>query len=122
MKVKFMTAGLVFCAVALGMLADSAGAAAASSAELAKAKKEAESRGYVFYANRDEIVAKAKEEGRVRVLSNMDPDNIEALRKAFMKQYPFIDARAERISGVDGGQRFGLELQAGRSNWDVFEV
>ena len=70
MKVKFMTAGLVFCA--LGMLADSAGAAAAPSAELAKAKKEAESRGYVFYANRDEIVAKAKAEGRVRVLSNMD--------------------------------------------------
>ena len=120
MKVKFMTAGLVFCA--LGMLADSAGAAAAPSAELAKAKKETESRGYVFYANRDEILAKAKEEGRVRVLSNMDPENIEALRKAFMKQYPLIDARAERISGVDGGQRFALELQAGRSNWDVFEV
>jgi len=71
MKVKFMTAGLVFCAVALGMLADSARAATAPSAELAKAKKEAEARGYVFYANRDEIVAKAKEEGRVRVLSNM---------------------------------------------------
>lgn len=122
MKVKFMTAGLVFCAVALGMLADSTGAATAPSAELAKAKKEAESRGYVFYANRDEIVAKAKEEGRVRVLSNMDPDSIGALRKAFMKQYPFIDARAERISGVEGGQRFALELQAGRSNWDVFEV
>jgi ABC-type Fe3+ transport system substrate-binding protein len=122
MKVKFMTAGLVFCAVALGMLADSAGAGTAPGAELAKARKEAESRGYLFYANRDEIVAKAKEEGRVRVLSNMDPDNIEALRKAFMKQYPFIDVRAERIAGVEGGQRFALELQAGRSNWDVFEV
>ena len=64
MKVKFVTAGFVFCALALGVLADSAGAATASSAELAKAKKEAESRGYVFYANRDEIVAKAKAEAR----------------------------------------------------------
>ena len=76
-----MTAGLVFCVVTLGMLADSARAATAPSAELAKAKKEAESRGYVFYANRDEIVAKAKEEGRVRVLSNMDPDNLKPCAK-----------------------------------------
>ena len=72
---------------------------------------------------RMQFIAKAKEEGRVRVLSNMDPENIESLRKAFMKQYPFIDARAERISGVEEErQRFALELQAGRSNWDVFEV
>ncbi len=120
MKLKYIQ--IVFCVAVLGVFAGSAGVAAAPSAELAKAKKEAESKGYVFYANRAEIVAKAKEEGHVRVLSNMDPDNIEELRKAFMKQYPFIDARAERISGVDGGQRFALELQAGRSNWDVFEV
>src|SRR5262245_15827571 len=122
MNVRLITALLVVGAAALGMSADSKAAATPPSAESAKAKKEADSRGYVFYANRDEIVAKAKSEGRVRVLSNMDPDNIDALRKAFMKQYPFIEARAERIAGVDGGQRFALELQAGRSNWDVFEV
>src|SRR5262245_22036191 len=122
MKLMIVAGALLFCAAAVGMFADAAGAAAAPSAELAKAKKEAESRGYLFYASKDEIIAKAKEEGRVRVLSNMDPENIESLRKAFMKQYPFIDARAERISGVEGGQRFALELQAGRSSWDVFEV
>src|SRR5262245_16349739 len=122
MKLKLTHITLVVCALTLGIFAGSAGAAAPPSAELAKAKKEAESRGYLFYASKDEIIAKAKEEGRVRVLSNMDPENIESLRKAFMKQYPFIDARAERISGVEGGQRFALELQAGRSNWDVFEV
>jgi ABC-type Fe3+ transport system substrate-binding protein len=122
MKLKFIAVGFLFGAMGWGIFADSVGAASAPSAELAKAKKEADSRGYVFYTSKDEIVAKAKEEGRVRVLSNMDPDNIESLRKAFMKQYPFIDARAERIAGVDGGQRFALELQAGRSNWDVFEV
>jgi ABC-type Fe3+ transport system substrate-binding protein len=122
MKFYANKTALWFFALALWLFAGIAGMALAQGTDLLNTKKEAEARGFAFYASRDEIIAKAKEEGRVRVLSNMDPENIEALRKAFMKQYPFIDARAERIAGVEGGQRFALELQAGRSNWDVFEV
>ena len=122
MTLHFFRGAQFSCAVFFWMLGVNAGAATLQSADLVKAKKEAESRGYIFFANREEIVAKAKEEGQVRVLSNMDPDNIQALRRAFTKQYPFIEVRAERIAGVEGGQRFLLELQAGRTNWDVFEI
>jgi hypothetical protein len=37
-------------------------------ARLKKAKQGAEAKGYVFLTNRDEIVAKAKKEGKLRIL------------------------------------------------------
>ena len=88
MKLKFVAVGLLFGAMGWGIFVDSVGAASAPSAELAKAKKEADSRGYVFYTSKDEIIAKAKEEGRVRVLSNMDPDNIECAAQSFHEAVP----------------------------------
>src|SRR5574342_688739 len=49
-----------------------------ASPTLTKAKQEAESRGYVFYTNRDEIVAKAKKEGKLRILVNMEVPTLKA--------------------------------------------
>lgn len=92
-------------------------------AGLIKAKKEAESGGSIFLTNREEIVAKARKEGRLRVLSSLDPETFRALSKAFTKQYPFIDLHIEELKGTDAPQRFLLELQGrGGTNWDVFDV
>ena len=111
-----------FLIVSLWMAAG-AGEAASASSEAITAKKQAESKGYIFLSSRDEIIARAKEEGKLRVRSSYDPDTFQQLRKAFVKQYPFIDLSVQRSEGVEGFQRYLLELQATkRSNWDVVEI
>jgi len=42
--------------------------AAAPNPALAKAQKDAEAKGYIFVASRDELVSGAKKEGKLRVL------------------------------------------------------
>jgi ABC-type Fe3+ transport system substrate-binding protein len=94
--------------------------AAAASGSLLKAKADAEAKGYIFETSRDEIVAKAKKEGRVRVLSTIEPAALKALRDAFKKKYPFIDIHVAELGSVDENQRFLLELKAGTvKDWDV---
>jgi len=73
---------------------------AAAAPTLLKAKQEAESKGYTFITSFDEIVALAKKEGRLRVLSAEDPNVIKATAEAFQKKYPFINVRAEGIEGT----------------------
>ena len=96
---------------------------AADSAAVSKAKKNAEARGYIFPADRNEIVAKAKTEGRLRVLAEMEPPNIKASTAAFMKKYPFINLYIEEITATDQYQRNLLELKSGRGKeWDILAV
>src|SRR5262247_3818540 len=92
------------------------GAAAGDS--VAKAKQEAESKGYIFVANRDEILAKAKKEGRLRAVTGLSTSAIKPMVEAFKKKYPFIDTYVEEIEGTDAYQRFLLELKSGTSKWD----
>ena len=104
-------------------LAASIAYSAVATPDLPKAKQAAEAKGYIFENSHDEIIAKAKKEGKLRVLSSYDRDTFQELRKAFIKQYPFIDLNIQRSEGVEAFQRFLLELQATRrSNWDVVEV
>jgi len=92
---------------------------AAPNDALLKAKQEAESSGYIFATSRDEIVAKAKKEGRLRALSGLSTPAIKPMVAAFKKKYPFIDTYVEEIEGTDAYQRFLLELKAGLSKgWD----
>lgn len=94
--------------------------AAASVAALNKAKQAAEAKGYTFVTNHDEIIANAKKEGRLRVLSSQDPEAIKAISAAFKRKYPFIDLRAEEIAGLETYQRMLQEMKAGLANsWDV---
>src|SRR5262245_32724153 len=94
------------------------GAAAGDS--VAKAKQEAESKGYIFVANRDEILAKAKKEGRLRAVTGLSTSAIKPMVEAFKKKYPFIDTYVEEIEGTDAYQRFLLELKSGTSKgWDT---
>jgi ABC-type Fe3+ transport system substrate-binding protein len=122
---RFNHAGiaLLFLVLNLWTVAANVAAATSPSADSTTAKKQAEAKGYMFVSSHDEIIAKAKKEGKLRVLSSYDRDTFQELRKAFIKQYPFIDLSIQRSEGVEAFQRFLLELQAARrSNWDVVEV
>jgi iron(III) transport system substrate-binding protein len=94
--------------------------AAAAGAALQKAKQEAEAKGFVFESSRDEIIAKAKKEGKLRVLTSLEMESLKPVSEAFKKKYPFIDLRAEEIAGTDTYQRMLLEMKSGAaSGWDV---
>jgi len=69
---------------------------ATSGDALSKARQEAESAGYIFAANRDEILAKAKKEGKLRALSGLSTPTIKPMIAAFKKKYPFIDLMSKR--------------------------
>ena len=88
--------------------------------DLKKAKREAESRGYIFETSHDAIVAKAKKEGRLVVFSSQDSNAINATAEVFRKKYPFIDVMATEIAGTETYQRMVQEMKAGMAtDWDV---
>ncbi len=94
--------------------------AAAAASAATKAKQEAEIKGYAFELSHDDIVSKAKREGRLRVMSSLEGEMLKPVAAAFRKKYPFIDLRAEEISGTDTYQRIILEMKAGTARgWDI---
>ena len=94
---------------------------AAANPELLKAKREAEAKGYIFLTSHNEIIAEAKKEGKLRVLSGLD--SMKSMREAFVKRYPFIDVYVEEITGTDAGQRFVMEVKTNAvRDWDVIHV
>jgi len=96
------------------------GSAAESSDALLKAKNEAEARGFIFETSRDAIVAKAKKEGAVKVLSGLDPGLYSNMMASFRKKYPFLKVEMAEITGPDSAQRFILELKSkSRNDFDV---
>ncbi|MGH7846308.1 MAG: ABC transporter substrate-binding protein [Candidatus Binatia bacterium] len=93
---------------------------AAAKPSLLEAKKEAGANGYIFETSHGEIVAKAKKEGQLRVLTTMDSDLTEAMIKAFNEKYPSIKVSFADLGSVQDAQRYLLELKAGRgADWDV---
>ncbi len=97
----------------------------AGSPALLKAKKEAESKGYKFFAKHDEILAAAKKEERLSVSSNLEPQNFKPLINAFKQKYPFItDVQVGgELSGGAAYQRFILEMKTGQAKqWDVTHI
>ena len=96
--------------------------AASPNAATVKAKRDAEAKGYVFETSRDEIVAKAKKGGVLRVLASPNPTTLAPLVKAFKEKYPFIDARAAEIVREDSQTRV-MQLKSGsRLDEDVIHV
>jgi ABC-type Fe3+ transport system substrate-binding protein len=77
-------------------------------------------KGYISFGAHDEIVEKAKKEGKLRILVNMDPPTLKAASKAFSQRYPFINVHAQEITGTDMAQRHILEIKSGRAaEWDI---
>jgi ABC-type Fe3+ transport system substrate-binding protein len=90
---------------------------------LLKAKKEAEAKGYLFAASHDEIVNRAKQEGKLRVIVSLDARILKRLSEGFTKKYPFIQVQADEIRGIDAYTRQLQELKAGLvKGVDVNEV
>jgi hypothetical protein len=58
------------------LLTGSSAPAAAPTSASQKAKQDAEAKGYIFLNSHEEILSRAKKEGRIRVLSSQDPDAI----------------------------------------------
>src|SRR5262245_39715586 len=98
--------------------------AGAASADLLKAKAEAEAKGYIFFTTHDEIVAMAKKEGQLRVAIDLKTPNFKPWMTAFKQKYPFItDIRIEEITGAEGHQRFILEMKSGQAKgWDTAHI
>jgi ABC-type Fe3+ transport system substrate-binding protein len=97
--------------------------AASDGTSLLKPKKEAETQGYIFPATHQEITAAAKKEGKLRVLTSLQPKTLKAMIEAFKRHYPFIEVSGEEITGPDSHQRFLLETKAGTATgWDVFNM
>lgn len=86
--------------------------AAAPSSALVKAKRDAEMKGYIFETSHEEIVAKAKKEGKMRAFTSVSPETDAPLVKAFREKYPFIDTQATEIPRDDSQSRL-LQLNAG---------
>jgi hypothetical protein len=118
---KTLLAVVALCLAIGGLWLDRQDSEAASiNANLLKAKKEAETKGYVFAASHDEIVSKAKTESKLRVLTGFGPETFKPMMDAFKKRYPFIDVEVEELAGQEAAQRFLLELKSGVAmNWDV---
>ncbi|MBI2986338.1 MAG: extracellular solute-binding protein [Deltaproteobacteria bacterium] len=97
--------------------------AASPSPALVKAKKEAEAKGFIFETSRDEIVAKAKKEGKLRVTASIEPSTARATTAALRKKYPFMDIDVQESKGTEGVQRLLLEIKSGAAKeWDVIHV
>lgn len=119
-KIAVMITPSLALLLSFGLSWGDAFAASATSA-LLKAKQEAESKGYTFFTSRDEIIDKAKKEGKLRALTGAGLEgSLPPTTEAFKKKYPFIDLHAQYVGGSDASQRFLLEVKAGAAkDWDI---
>jgi ABC-type Fe3+ transport system substrate-binding protein len=94
--------------------------AAAQTPSLLQAKQQAGAKGYIFFTTHDEIVDRAKKEGKLRVFCEQDPGAMKAMVSAFNKKYPFIEVKIQRVDGEAMFQRMLQEMHAGLAKeWDV---
>src|SRR5215510_3162417 len=100
--------------IALGFVTPASLALGASSTSaLLEARREAEAKGYIFLTSREEILAKAKSEGKLRLTSSFDAETLKDLSGAFKKKYAFIDVQAQEIGGLETYVRMIEEMKAG---------
>jgi iron(III) transport system substrate-binding protein len=69
--------------------------------------------GNLALGSHDEIVARAKKEAKLNVVSSLDAGTFKPMMQSFAKKYPFIEVRMQEIGGPEALQRFLLELKAG---------
>jgi iron(III) transport system substrate-binding protein len=111
-----MSVPVFLCALLLALSAsakNSPAFAAAASSALDKAQKDAEAKGYLFLKSHGEIISKAKQEGKVRVIVSTDAKILKQLSAGFRKKYPFIDIRTQEVRGNEVFLRMIQEMKAG---------
>ncbi len=69
--------------------------------------------------NWDDVVAKAREEGRVVFYNTLQPNGVEPLLKRFREDYPEIQTESIRLTSNALQERFSTEFNAGRHLSDV---
>jgi hypothetical protein len=69
--------------------------------------------GNLSLGSHGEIVARAKKEAKLNVISSLDAATFKPMMQSFSKKYPFIEVRMQEIGGPEALQRFLLELKAG---------
>lgn len=100
-------------------LAFPAGAADSAST---RPRQDTEARNYVSVASREELVARAKKEGKLRATSSLGDEARKAMAEAFRAEYPFIDVQIDDLGG-EAAQRWLLELKAGLvRGWDANHI
>ena len=99
-------------------------ASAAAAPSILQAKKEAQAKGYIFFTTHDEIVAMAKKERKLGVVTGLEAANFKPLINGFKQKYSFLnDIQIREISGTEAFQRFILEMKAGKSrDWDITDA
>ncbi|MGH7844538.1 MAG: ABC transporter substrate-binding protein [Candidatus Binatia bacterium] len=121
MKLAFLSTGTLLVFLGSCMFGTSTFAAVRASA--LEAKKEAESKGFIFHASHDDIVAKAKKEKKLNVLSGSEPTSFQELMKSFQNKYPFLEVSMSEITGAEAARRHILEVKAGRkTEFDLVNV
>jgi hypothetical protein len=116
---------LALCLTFMGHLFVSGAHAAVPGPALLQAKSEAEAKGYIFLSDREEIMARAKKEGRLRVFSGLDAQKtLKDLGNQFRKKYPFVTSvQAEERGSGGASQRFLMEIKAGLAKeWDATTI
>ena len=107
----FRLTSLVLC-VGFGISGSSV-FAASSNPSLLKAKQEAEAKGYIFFSSHDEVVSRAKQEGKLRAVVSLTENPLKNMLAAFNKKYPFIETRGESVPNREVYVRLLQELKAG---------
>ena len=107
----FRLTSLVLC-VGFGISGSSV-FAASSNPSLLKAKQEAEAKGYIFFSSHDEVVSRAKQEGKLRAVVSLTENPLKNMLAAFNKKYPFIETRGESVPNREVYLRSLQELKAG---------
>jgi hypothetical protein len=121
-KLTFISRGTLLVFLGLCTFGTSTFAAERGGA-LVDAKKEAESKGFIFEASHDDIVAKAKKEKKLNVLSGSEPTSFQELMKSFQIKYPFLEVSMSEITGAEAARRHILEVKAGRkTEFDLVNV
>ena len=99
--------------IAPAAIVGSSALGASASPALVKAKQEAEAKGYIFVPSHDEIVSRAKQEGKLRAVVSLTEDPLKHMLAAFSNKYPFIETRAESVPTGEVYLRLLQELKAG---------
>ena len=118
MKLRFSRRSLVIGFGAF-LIASPVHAATPNSA-IAKAKQDAQARGLLFVSDRAEILSRAQKEGKLAVITSMEPETAKASAAAFKKRYPFIDLNIQPRTGSESAQQLVLQIKSGAAKeWDV---
>ena len=117
MKGRFFRVAVLFLMVGFWV---NGSAVLAAGPDVQKVKQAAETKGFIFETSHDALLARARTEGKLRVLSSYSPEAFRRMVDLMKKKYPFLDIHVEEIMGPEAQRRFLLELKAGTvKDWDV---